>query len=391
MKKILLIFITIFFVNAAEIEKWSIVGLSGTAYKIDVLNESEKGLFVAAYQVWRHLNFTRSEKGDTIIAKSGKNELRLVKNSAQYSVNGKIKTLDYPIIYKDGVNYCDINSFCTAMNLLSGLYFNADSSEKKISVSRTKDVKNVDVKDIKDVNTFIEEIEDDKVFGVVVIDPGHGGKDPGAIGPGGGSEKDAVLPISLEIKKYLSKYSGVKIYLTRETDTFIPLSERTEFANGKNADLFVSVHANASEKSVNVGGYKMYFLSEAKNESDEWTARLENSVLKLEGESKMSGLESVLFSLANSEFIKESQDFSIMLEKSFGKNMKDIQRLHTGVGQANFYVLNGASMPAVLVETAFISNPKEEKLLADKKFQNETAESIGAAIVDFLKKYGGGL
>jgi N-acetylmuramoyl-L-alanine amidase len=256
-------------------------------------------------------------------------------------------------------------------------------------VSKTKDVK--DVKDIKDVDTFIGEIDDDKVLGVVVIDPGHGGKDPGAIGPGGVSEKDVVLPISLKVKKYLSKYSGVKIYLTRETDTFIPLSERTEFANGKNADLFVSVHANASQTSVNVGGYKMYFLSEAKNESDEWTARLENSVLKLEGESKMSGLESVLFSLANSEFIKESQDFSIMLEKSFGKNMKNIQRLHTGVGQANFYVLNGASMPAVLVETAFISNPKEEKLLADKKFQKETAESVGAAILDFLKKYGGGL
>ncbi|MCL1947712.1 MAG: N-acetylmuramoyl-L-alanine amidase [Chitinivibrionia bacterium] len=389
MKKILLIFITIFFVNAAEIEKWSVVGLSGNAYKIDVLNESEKGRFVAAYQVWRHLNFTRSEKGDTIIAKSGKNELKFVKNSSQYFVNGSVKEHNYPIIYKDGVNYCDINSFCAAMNLLTGLHFDADFSAKKIKVSKkeVKEVKTKEIKETKEDKIFIEEIGDDKVFGVVVIDPGHGGKDPGAIGPNGTNEKDVVLPISLEIKNYLSRFSGVKIYLTREDDTFLPLSERTAFANSKNADLFVSVHANASETSVNVGGYKMYFLSEAKNESDEWTARLENSVLNLEGESQMSGLESILFSLANSEFIKESQDFSIMLEKSFGKNIKDIQRLHTGVGQANFYVLNGASMPAVLVETAFISNPKEEKLLANEKFQKKTGDSIGAAIVEFLKKY----
>jgi N-acetylmuramoyl-L-alanine amidase len=404
MKRFFLIFIIIFFANAASVQ-WKIVGLSGNSYPIEVINDGTKGIFVPSYQIWKHLNFTRSEKGDTLIAKSsgGKNELKLIENSEKYIFNGEVKKHNYPTINKNGVNYCDINSFCAAMNLFSGLYFIPDLSAKQIRVSRTKEAKELkEVKEVKEAKKEVKEtkeirevkeirdnneISDDKVSGIVVIDPGHGGKDPGAIGPDGTLEKNVVLPISLEVKKFLAKYNGIKVYLTREDDIFIPLRERAEFANNKNADLFVSIHANASETSVNVGGYKMYFLSEAKDEIDESTAKLENSVIELEGESRMLGLESILLSLANSEFIKESQDFSIMLEKSFGRNIKEIPKLHTGVGQANFYVLNGASMPAVLVETAFISNPKEEKLLVDKKFQKKSAESIGEAIVEFLKKY----
>jgi N-acetylmuramoyl-L-alanine amidase len=133
----------------------------------------------------------------------------------------------------------------------------------------------------------------------------------------------------------------------------------------------------------------MYFLSEANNEMDEMTARIENSVLEFEGidMSELSDLETVLLSLANSEFIKESQEFSIMLERSFARNIREFRRLHTGLGQANFLVLAGAAMPAVLVETGFISNPREEKLLADEGFQKRSGESIGEAIVEFLRKY----
>jgi N-acetylmuramoyl-L-alanine amidase len=275
------------------------------------------------------------------------------------------------------------------MSAVSNLNFDYSASAKEISVAKVQSVNAAKINKTQtaDINKPKNVVEDDKVSGIIVIDPGHGGKDPGATGPGGTDEKDVVLPISLEIKKYLSKYKNIKVFLTRENDTFIALRDRAEFANKKNADLFISIHANASEKTPNVGGYKMFFLSEAKNEIDEWTAKLENSVMDLEGKSQTSGLESILLSLANNEFIKESQDFSIMLAKSFGNSIKEIQKLHTGVGQANFLVLNGASMPAVLVETAFISNAKEEKLLKDKKFQKDVAESIGNAVVEFCKKY----
>jgi len=402
MKRLLLVFLFVFLVNA-QTQQWKLVGLSGNSYSIDVVKDGEKGFFVPAYQIWKNLNFSRTSVGDTISVKSGKNELKIFRNSGEYRYNGAVKSLKYSTFYKNSNTYCDIASFCEMMNAVSGFYFNYDVSAKEIRVNKTKnaDTSKVnksqpsDAKNNKpqtvDVSKPKAIVEDDKIFGIVVIDPGHGGKDPGATGPGGTDEKDVVLPISLELKKYLSKYKNIKVFMTREKDTFVALRDRAEFANNKNADLFISIHANASETTPNVGGYKMFFLSEAKNEIDEWTAKLENSVIDLEGRTQTSGLESILLSLVNNEFIKESQEFSIMLAKSFDKNMKDIQKLHTGVGQANFFVLNGASMPAVLVETAFISNPKEEKLLKDKDFQKDVAQSIGSAVVEFCKKYTSGL
>lgn len=353
-------------------ETWKLVGISGTAYNVDVL-EGDNGIFVASYQILKHLNIQRSEKGDTITAKFNKNELKLIRNSKKYFINSTAKTLNSATIYKSGTNYCEIASFCSAMSELTGLFFTYDTKIREIKVSRTKSLAGGDV------------------FGVIVIDPGHGGKDPGAIGAGGTQEKNAVLPIALEVKKYLEQYKNIKVFLTREDDKFIPLGERVRFANQKNADLFISIHANAAEnKNENVGGYKMFFLSDAKNESDERTAMFENSVVAMENgkESEKQGLTALLSSLASNEYLKESQDISIMLEKSFGKNLKEIDKLHSGVGQANFHVLAGALMPAVLIETAFISNPKEEKLLCDKKFQKKTGEAIGAAIVEFRKIYG---
>jgi len=371
---ILLSFVGLLFANPAE--SWKLIGISGTSYNIDVL-KNDKGIFVPSYQILKHLNIQRSEKGDTITAKYNKNELKLIKNSNKYLFNTTQKTLKHATIYKDGTNYSDIASFCDAMNALTGLFFDYNLAKKEIRVSKARPVN----------------ISDDGIFGIIVIDPGHGGKDPGAIGAGGIQEKDVVLPIAMEVKKYLEKYKNLKVYLTREDDKFIPLGNRIEFANKKNADLFISIHTNAAEnKSENLGGYKMYFLSDAKNESDERTAMFENSVVALENkkEADGQGLTALLSSLASNEYLKESQDISIMLEKSFGKNLKELNKLHSGIGQANFHVLAGALMPAVLVETAFISNPKEEKLLENKNFHKKTGEAIGMAIVEFRKKYGAG-
>ena len=369
MKKILLLLslTSLLFANSTA-ETWRIIGVSGTSNPIEVLKTAD-ARFVPSYQILRHLNIQRSEKGDSIIARFGKNEMKFVRNSKVYLLNETRKNLSHATIYRNGINYCELVSFCEAMYALTGLFFNYNVAAKEIRVSRTQSTGS------------------ERVAGIVVIDAGHGGRDPGAIGPGGTNEKDVVLPIALEIRKYLEKYPNIRVYMTREDDVFVPLRQRSEFANRKNADLFVSIHANASERNAKIGGYKMYFLSEANNSDDEWTARLENSVLELEGESSLSGLEAVLMSLANSEFIKESQEFSIMLAKSFERNMKDIQKLHTGVGQGNFLVLNWASMPAALVEVAFISNAREERLLNDKRFQKNSAESIGVAIVEFLRKY----
>lgn len=231
----------------------------------------------------------------------------------------------------------------------------------------------------------------------VVIDPGHGGKDPGAIGVGGVKEKDVVLSIALKLRDMLKKTEGITVYLTREKDVFIPLQDRTKFANDKKADLFISIHAdaisgNAQRKKI-TRGYKVYFLSQAKNEEDKLVAMRENAVIKLEDRPQnYSSLQNVLIDLAGNEYLKESQDLCILLDQKFDSGLKKkIPKLHLGVGQANFWVLNGAYMPSVLIEVGFLSNATEEKLLADNVFQKSIASSIYDAIIKFKKGYEGGL
>ncbi|MBD3241211.1 MAG: hypothetical protein GF331_11545 [Chitinivibrionales bacterium] len=235
----------------------------------------------------------------------------------------------------------------------------------------------------------------DDTIGTVVIDPGHGGKDPGAIGPSGVQEKDLTLAVALRLRDILKDKTNLKVYLTREKDEFIPLRQRTKFANDKDADVFVSIHADAiggSEKrKKSVRGYKVYFLSHAKNEEDKLVAMRENAVVELEDAPEQANdLQSIITEMVGNEYLRESQDLSIMLVETFGKALTQMRKLHTGVGQANFYVLNGAFMPSVLIEMGFVSNPNEEQILTDQSFQGQLADAVHSAIVNFKKRYGGG-
>jgi N-acetylmuramoyl-L-alanine amidase len=227
----------------------------------------------------------------------------------------------------------------------------------------------------------------------IVIDPGHGGKDPGAVGPGGAREKDIVLGIALHLRDLLKQHRELKVFLTREKDVFIPLADRTRMANEWNADLFVSIHANATsgskKKKETTSGYKVYFLSQAKNEEDKLAAMRENAVIELEEKPQnYSALQNVLIDLAGNEYLRESQEISILLDQKFETALgRRISRQARGVGQANFWVLNGAYMPSILIETGFISNRAEEKLLQSKTFQKNMAGAILDALLSFKKKY----
>ncbi|MBN1127659.1 MAG: N-acetylmuramoyl-L-alanine amidase [Chitinispirillaceae bacterium] len=226
----------------------------------------------------------------------------------------------------------------------------------------------------------------------IVIDPGHGGKDPGAIGPGGTREKEVVLAIALAVRDRLKRHKDIRVFLTREKDVFIPLGERTRMANERKADLFVSIHANATsgsrKKKETTKGYKVYFLSQAKNEEDKLAAMRENAVIQLEEKPQNYGaLQNVLIDLAGNEYLRESQELCIFLDRQFETSLvKKVSRKDRGIGQANFWVLNGAYMPSILIETCFISNRSEERLLASRKFQEEMANAIYEALLSFKKK-----
>jgi len=217
---------------------------------------------------------------------------------------------------------------------------------------------------------------------VLVLDAGHGGRDPGAVGKNGTNEKDINLKIVKELKALFEEDGAFDVYLTRENDTFIPLYERASFANHKKADLFVSVHCNAS-LDRDLTGFEIYFLSEnASSPEAAATEILENSVIKLETKAsrERNGLENILASMVINEFINEASELCCFIS---GEVVKRTNQKNRGVMQAGFYVLRGTQMPSVLVETAFISNPGEEAKLNSENFRQKNAD----AIYDGVKKY----
>jgi len=214
----------------------------------------------------------------------------------------------------------------------------------------------------------------------IVVDPGHGGKDPGAIGLTGLQEKDVVLAIGLTLAKKLKDELGIDAVMTRSTDVFIELQERTAIANQVGADLFVSIHANAS-LNRSASGIETYYLNLAKTEKAAQLAARENGT-SLE---KVSLLQAVLFDLMANYKLNDSAHLAEEVQKALYKRLNDryppVKNL--GVKQGPFYVLVGATMPSILTESAFISNDKEEAKLADPQYLEQIAEGILDGIVAY--------
>lgn len=218
----------------------------------------------------------------------------------------------------------------------------------------------------------------------VVIDAGHGGEEEGARGPSGLLEKEVTLDIAKRLKARLQGDSGIEVLMTREEDRRVPLDDRTALANHARADLFVSIHANSSRRD-NATGSETYFLSyQATDDETRAVAALENNPTHLDsGVPGASGLNMVLWDLAQSAFLKESSDLAETIQDRLNDTLGVRNR---GIKQAPFRVLMGATMPAVLVEVAFISSPDEEKRLRDAAFKDRIADAIAASIRSFRKR-----
>lgn len=219
---------------------------------------------------------------------------------------------------------------------------------------------------------------------IVVIDPGHGGKDPGAIGPKGLKEKDVVLDISRKLKAYFEKDGRFKVHLTRSKDVYLSLEKRTAIANGTGADLFISIHTNASRKRRARGISSFVLGRKATDREALELAMRENGVMKDED----SKVKYILRDLLNND----KENGSLRLAKVINDNIVDRVRakrrgvVDLGVKRAPFFVLFGAAMPAVLVESSFITNTYEEKLLRQSWYRDLIARSIFTGITNYIDR-----
>jgi N-acetylmuramoyl-L-alanine amidase len=227
---------------------------------------------------------------------------------------------------------------------------------------------------------------DKKKRRLVVIDAGHGGKDPGATGRRGTKEKDVNLAAALELASVLRERGDFDVLLTRDSDEFVPLSARSELANEKEADLFVSLHCNAASDRREKG-WEVYSVSETASDPEaEKLAAAENAALAYEGKDVQEEMaKMILLAMTKTEMINESAAFSALTAKSLTRRM-DIEA--RGAKQAGFYVLRGTHAPAILVEMAFVSHAEDEAKLASRRFRRAMAEGVAAGIADYARRQG---
>jgi N-acetylmuramoyl-L-alanine amidase len=215
----------------------------------------------------------------------------------------------------------------------------------------------------------------------VVIDAGHGGHDPGAQA-NGVTEAELVLDVAQRLARLLQKLPGVEVVMTRDTDVFIPLEERTAIANREGADLFLSIHANAA-RNVKARGVETYFLNFAPNAEAEAIAARENA-----GSTRtMGNLPDIVKAIAMNNKINESKDFAAMVQSAMVRRLaaRNRQLKDLGVKQAPFVVLIGAVMPSVLAEISFVTNKPEAQLLKSGAYRQQIAEALLDAIVRYQK------
>jgi N-acetylmuramoyl-L-alanine amidase len=219
---------------------------------------------------------------------------------------------------------------------------------------------------------------------VIVLDPGHGGHDPGAKGPGGILEKDVTLAIARRLRDRLQKEPGLIVYLTRDGDTLVPLSDRPKKARELNADAFISIHANAY-KMMSTQGFETFFASltatdKAAQDLAEWENQVEEAAPAAAPPQVNSDLGMILGNMAQTESLAASQQLAETIQDSLARVLKSDNR---GVKQAPFRVLMDSTMPAVLVEVGFLTSPEEASLITSPAMQDRIVEALASAILKY--------
>ncbi len=369
-------------------------GLQGNAgERLELHSRRVKGIqYLSIYEI---LTVLKPDHSFNFITRRGRifNRSRQVTYRIGYPlvmINGKKLRAKGPVIQDLGEPLVPLE---TGKEMIRGLYPDAVLQLRKTSLIisfGSSAGKTVNIRRTAGKTTAVR--GKDRI-GFIVIDPGHGGKDPGAVGKGGVREKGITLGISGEIYTILKRrLKDVKIVLTRGSDRFIELSERTEIGNRhlnmRGNGIFLSIHVNASI-SPKISGYETYFLSQnASNEDARNTAALENNVIVLEKRSKSKkygDIDYIEAMMITTQIQKESSLLANSIQAGMSGNVKNFKS--RGVRKADFFVLRGALMPAVLVEVGFITNRRELRFLKRASHRQKIALGISKGIVNFINKY----
>ena len=234
----------------------------------------------------------------------------------------------------------------------------------------------------------IKEMRKRWLLNTIVLDAGHGGKDMGCTSRKGLQEKTVNLDITKKLGKLIESNMGIKVIYTRNEDVFVPLWKRTQIANDAGGKVFISIHANSAPNSPSVRGFETYLLRPGKTQDAIDVAQRENEVIALEEiyhkYEQLTNDKLIIYTMAQSAFMKESEFLATEIQKELDKVLTSPNR---GVKQAGFQVLVGASMPNVLIETGFLSNTSEAKLLGQSRYRQKIAQAIFSALVNFKDKY----
>ena len=317
-----------------------------------------------------------NDKTEKIIFYIDDKKIKLTNQIPFIMIDDNLYQLSSNVIKSNNNYYVPAESFFSIVNNLSNTV-SITLNTNEINFSKLTDVSKKTIK--VDLRSEKEKWE----FKTIVIDAGHGGKDPGAVGYRGTKEKDIALDVAKRLEKKLAKNMKVKIVMTRDEDIFLRLSERTKIANESNGSLFISIHTNAAEDR-RASGFETFLIGQNKNEAAVRVAARENAVLELEGSTgkKLTDEDLIKATIAQSAFASKSEQFASLVQKEIKKRVQSKDR---GVKQAGFYVLMGASMPNVLVELGFISNPSEEKKLRSPQYRDQLATAIYRAVEQYQK------
>lgn len=334
-------------------------------------------------------------------------------NGTLVRINSKKRIQSYNTDYKNGVLSiifrnvnCDVEilSKTVGMGLVKEIKASNIKNDTELKFTLSKDYTTSEVINAEGSNDILITVHN-KIFSnselagrnkakwnfdVVVIDAGHGGKDAGAIGVNGVKEKDINLGIALKLGKLIEKnLQDVKVVYTRKDDTFVELYKRGKIANDKGGKLFISIHCNSTpKKTSDANGFEVYLLRPGRTKEAITIAERENSVIQFEDDpkryQKLTDENFILVSMAHSSYMKYSEKFADLLNLQF---TGDLSLASRGVKQAGFYVLVGASMPSVLIETGFLSNKKDAQYLNSTNGQNQIANSIFNSLKNFKLHY----